>query len=129
MRFLLLDTHLLIWAAEYPERLSAKARSHIADPRNSLLFSAASICELSIKQSLGRSDFNEDARALRRELLENDFDELAVTSAHGVAVIDLPPIHRDPFDRVLVAQAIVEGLVLLTADAVLARYAGPVWKV
>jgi PIN domain nuclease of toxin-antitoxin system len=96
------------------------------DPQNSLQFSAASLWEIAIKQGLGRSDFKVDPRLLRRGLIDNGYDELPVTSAHAVAVESLPPIHEDPFDRILVAQAIVEGIVLLTADAVVAQYSGPV---
>jgi PIN domain nuclease of toxin-antitoxin system len=123
---LLLDTHLLLWAAGQPELLSADARALMEDPQNSLQFSAASLWEIAIKQGLGRSDFKVDPRLLRRGLIDNGYDELPVTSAHAVAVESLPPIHEDPFDRILVAQAIVEGIVLLTADAVVAQYSGPV---
>ena len=96
------------------------------DPQNSLQFSAASLWEVAIKHGLGRSDFKVDPRLLRRGLIDNGYDELPVTSAHAVVVDSLPPIHKDPFDRILVAQAIVEGIVLLTADAVVAQYSGPV---
>ena len=123
---LLLDTHLLLCAAGQPELLSADARSLMEDPQNSLQFSAASLWEVAIKHGLGRSDFKVDPRLLRRGLIDNGYDELPVTSAHAVVVDSLPPIHKDPFDRILVAQAIVEGIVLLTADAVVAQYSGPV---
>lgn len=98
---LLLDTHLLLWAAGKPERLSASARALINDPGNELLFSAASLWEIAIKRGLGRSDFQVDARLLRRGLLDNGYSELPVVSDHVVATVDLPPIHKDPFDRVL----------------------------
>lgn len=123
---LLLDTHLLLWAAGQPELLSADARALMEDPQNSLQFSAASLWEVAIKHGLGRSDFKVDPRLLRRGLIDNGYEELPVTSAHAVVVDSLPPIHKDPFDRILVAQAIVEGIVLLTADAVVAQYSGPV---
>lgn len=123
---LLLDTHLLLWAANEPERLSAKAKAFFDDPDHELLFSAASIWEIAIKNGLGRDDFKVDARLLRRGLLDNDYSELAILSAHAVFVESLPPIHRDPFDRILVAQATVEGITLLTADSVVARYPGPI---
>ena len=123
---LLLDTHLLLWAAGVPERLSSEARALLEDPMNALLFSPASLWEVAIKRSLGRADFEVDPRLLRRGLLENGYDELAITGAHAVAVDDLPPIHRDPFDRLLVAQAMVEGIPLVTADARLAEYPGPI---
>jgi len=126
---LLLDTHLLLWAASEPERLSAKARALLLDPANHLVFSSASLWEISIKHSLGRTDFNVDLRRLWRMLLVNGYRELPVTSEHTVAVNDLPPLHKDPFDRILVAQARVEGLTLLTADKAVAKYGEGVRKV
>lgn len=126
---LLLDTHLLLWAAGQPERLSAAARTLLQSPRNSLYFSAASIWEVAIKNSLGREDFHADPGLLRRGLLENDYKELAIAGRHGVAVNLLPALHKDPFDRILVAQAIVEEILLVTADNQVARYPGPVRKV
>lgn len=123
---LLLDTHLLLWAAGTPERLSSAARGLLENPENTLLFSAASLWEITIKRSLGRADFRVDARVLRRGLLDNGYQELVITSAHAVAVDSLPPIHKDPFDRLLVAQATVEGIVLLSADTMVAQYPGPV---
>ena len=126
---LLIDTQLLLWAAGQPERLSARAKRELNDPGNELLFSAASIWEITIKTSLGRDDFRVEPRVLRRALLDNGYVELPVTSEHAVSVDTLPPIHKDPFDRLLLAQALVEGITLLTADAELARYRGPVRKV
>ena len=123
---LLLDTHLLLWAASQPEMLSAEARALMEDPQNSLQFSAASLWEIAIKNGLGRSDFKVDPRLLRRGLIDNGYVELPVTSAHAVALDSLPQIHKDPFDRILVAQATVEGIVLLTSDAIVAQYPGPV---
>ncbi len=122
----LLDTHVLLWVAGAPDRLPTDTRLLVEDPATELIFSAASLWEVVIKNSLARADFNVDARLLRRKLLENDYTELAVTSAHVVAVDLLPPIHKDPFDRILVAQAQVEMVTLLTADEVLGRYPGPV---
>jgi PIN domain nuclease of toxin-antitoxin system len=126
---LLLDTHLLLWAAGEPHRLPARARALIKDSANELIFSAASLWEIVIKRHLGRDDFRVDPRLLRRGLLDNAYHELPVTSEHAVAVDSLLPIHKDPFDRILIAQAIVEGLALLTVDPVVARYKGPVRKV
>lgn len=123
---LLLDTHLLLWAAGNPERLPARARRLINDPKNELLFSAASLWEVAIKRALGRSDFRVDTRLLRRGLLDNGYGELPITSDQVVAVESLPSIHKDPFDRLLVAQAGVEALILLTADPTVARYPGPI---
>ena len=119
---LLLDTHLLLWAASEPQRLSAKARALLLDPANQLVFSSASLWEISIKNGLERSDFNVDPRRLWRMLLVNGYRELPVTSEHTVALTGLPPLHKDPFDRILIAQARVEGLTLLTADKALAKY-------
>ena len=126
---LLLDTHLLLWAASTPARLSVKARNLLLDSGNQLIFSAASLWEITIKNGLERSDFNVDARRLWRMLLVNGYRELPVTSEHTVAVNDLPPLHKDPFDRILIAQARVEGLLLLTADKSVARYGDGVRKV
>lgn len=126
---LLLDTHLLLWAASEPQRLSSKARTLLLDPANQLVFSAASLWEISIKNGLERSDFNVDPRRLWRMLLVNGYRELPITSEHTVAVNDLPPLHKDPFDRILVVQARVEGLTLLTADKMVAKYGDGVKKV
>ena len=126
---LLLDTHLLLWAAGQPNRLTPTARKLIDSPSNELLFSAASVWEVAIKRGLGRSDFEADPRLLRRGLLDNGYAELPVLSDHVVAIESLPPIHKDPFDRLLVAQATVEGITLLTADSVVAEYPGPVRRV
>ena len=123
---LLLDTHVLLWAASQPNRLSAAALRLIDNPANELLFSAASVWEVAIKRGLGRTDFQADPRLLRRGLLDNRYSELPVLSEHVVAIDSLPPIHKDPFDRLLVAQASVEGITLLTADSVVAQYPGPV---
>ncbi len=123
---LLLDTHLLLWAAGMPERLSPTARGLLEDSENVLVFSAASLWEITIKRALGRADFQVDARVLRRGLLDNGYEELAITSAHAVAVDSLPPLYKDPFDRLLIAQATVEGIMLLSADAMVAQYPGPV---
>jgi PIN domain nuclease of toxin-antitoxin system len=126
---LLLDTHLLLWAASEPERLSSKARTLLLDPSNQLLFSAASLWEISIKNGLERADFKVDPRRLWRMLLVNGYRELPVSSEHTIAVNELPPLHKDPFDRILVAQARVEGLLLLTVDKAVAKYGEGVRKV
>jgi PIN domain nuclease of toxin-antitoxin system len=126
---LLVDTHLLLWAASAPDKLPAAARELIDDSENSLLFSVASIWEIAIKRGLGRDDFKVDPRLLRRGLLDNGYEELAITSEHAVSVDSLPPIHRDPFDHLLIAQATVEGIILLTADEHVGDYPGPIRKV
>jgi PIN domain nuclease of toxin-antitoxin system len=99
------------------------------DPQNQPMFSSASLWEIAIKSGLGRDDFQVDARLLRRGLLDNGYGELPVTSEHAVAIDGLPPIHRDPFDRLLVAQSMVEGITLLTTDPLVAQYPAPVRKV
>ncbi|QPC87684.1 PIN domain-containing protein [Mesorhizobium sp. NBSH29] len=126
---LLVDTHLLLWAAAAPWNLSPIARRFLADAGNILLFSPVSLWEVAIKRSLGRPDFTADPRTLKRGLLENGYVEVPVTSTHAVAVAALPPIHKDPFDRMLVAQVLSEGVTLLTADSVLASYPISVRKV
>lgn len=126
---LILDTHLLVWTAWTPKKVSSAGRQLINKPDNELFFSAANLWEIAVKQALGRHDFQIDPRLLRRGLLDNGYNELPVSCDHVIAVRNLPPIHRDPFDRILIAQAIVEGLTLVTADAVVARYSGPIQKV
>ena len=123
---LLLDTHLLLWTAVRPNLVPQTARILVDDPENQPFFSVASLWEVAIKQGLKRSDFRVDPRILRRGLLENGYQELTITSDHAFAVGLLPPIHKDPFDRILVAQATVEAIVLLTSDAIVASYPGPV---
>ena len=126
---LLLDTHLLLWAANEPIRLPKAARTLIEDLGNDLLFSAAIMWEITIKGSLGRKDFRVNARLLRRGLLDNGYTELPITGEHAINVDHLPATHKDPFDCILVAQATVEGITLLTTDGKLANYPGPIRKV
>lgn len=126
---LLLDTHLLLWAAGQPQHLSKAARSLIDDTENELLFSAASLWEVAIKSTLGRADFQLDPKLLRRGLLDNGYTELPITSAHAVAVTSLPPIHKDLFDRLIVAQAMMEGITLVTSDQVVSEYPGAIRSV
>ena len=121
---LLLDTHLLLWAATAPQRLSAEAQGLFNDPDNELYFSAVSIWEVAIKRGLDRPDFQLDVRQFRRGLIDNGYIELPMSSLHAVAIDILPAVHRDPFDRMLVAQASVEGFPLITSDAVLTQYSG-----
>jgi PIN domain nuclease of toxin-antitoxin system len=126
---LLIDTHLLIWAAADSERLSELARAFIADPENENMFSVASIWEVAIKTGLGRNDFRVDPEELRAELLANDYFELPILSTHAIFTSTLPQFHKDPFDRILISQAIVEGMTLLTADPIVAQYLGPIRRV
>ncbi len=125
---LLLDTHLLLWAVANSGRLSPEVRSLIEDPSNDVHYSAASIWEIAIKTTLRRKDFRVDLPLLRSSLPAMDLAELPVTAEHAVGVTELPPIHQDPFDRLLIAQSIAEPMVLLTNDAALARY-GPAVRV
>ena len=126
---LLLDTHLLLWAAGNPDRLSETARTLIVDENNTLFFSAASVWEIVIKSGLGRNDFSVDPDLFRRSLQDNGYLELPIMSQHVLAVSHLPDLHKDPFDRMLVAQAQSEGFLLLTADERVALYPGPVQRV
>ncbi|MCP9825159.1 type II toxin-antitoxin system VapC family toxin [Synechococcus sp. EJ6-Ellesmere] len=123
---LLLDTHLVVWAMGSPQRLPPGLAEMLEDPRHTPVFSVASLWELVIKQGLGRPDFNVQPAVLRRALLEGNWQELAIETRHALAVAQLPPLHRDPFDRLLLAQATVDGLLLITADSQLAAYPGPV---
>ena len=126
---LLLDTHLLLWAAGQPDKLSRDTLALIQDPTHELVFSAASLWEVAIKRGLGRQDFRVDPRLLRRGLLDNGYLELPITSEHTVMVDSLPPLHKDPFDRILVAQSLVEGNLRVTADPIVAQYSGSIRKV
>jgi PIN domain nuclease of toxin-antitoxin system len=128
MRFLL-DTHLVIWIPVSGPRLSRSARVLLGDPANEFIFSVVSLWEVAIKRSIGKIDSKIDPRIIRRELLAVGYDELPVLAQHAVEVDALPFIHKDPFDRLLIAQAIVEGITLLTVDATVARYPGPIRKV
>ncbi len=119
---LLLDTHIVLWAAGQPERLSESARTLLTSPENILFFSAASIWEIAIKRGLGRDDFKVNPRRLREMLIRHGYFELAVGAEHVLAIESLPPIHKDPFDRLLLAQARTEGMLLLTVDASVSQY-------
>ena len=119
---LLLDTHLLLWAAASSARLPREARELLQDDTNDVYYSAASIWEIAIKSSLRRKDFRIDLTQLLGILPEMGLIELPVTAAHATRVTELPLIHRDPFDRLLIAQSVAEPLTLLTNDALLDRY-------
>ncbi|MFM8936988.1 MAG: type II toxin-antitoxin system VapC family toxin [Vulcanococcus sp.] len=122
---LLLDTHLLVWAMGSPERLPAGLAAMLEDPRNTPVFSVASLWELVSKQALGRPDFRVEPAVLRRALLDGGWQELTIQAQHALTVAALPPLHRDPFDRLLLGQASAEGMLLITADQQLAAYPGP----
>jgi PIN domain nuclease of toxin-antitoxin system len=123
---LLLDTHMLLWAAGNSQRLPEATRALLLDQDNDLVFSVASLWEIVIKSGLGRDDFRVDAALLRRELRINGYEELPIAADHVLAVANLPPLHKDPFDRLLIAQATVEGMTLITTDPLVAGYPGPI---
>lgn len=118
----LLDTHLLLWLSHEPELLSRRARRFLMSDDQSYLFSVASVWETSIKQALGRPGFQVDVAGTREGLLAGGMEELPILASHALAVAHLPLLHHDPFDRLLVAQTLVEGLVLATVDKTLTRY-------
>ncbi len=126
---LLLDTQILIWASAAPLRIPLAGRVLLEDGQNDLYFSAASIWEIAIKRSLGRAGFDVETRVLRRGLLDNGYAEIPVTSNHSVLLENLPAIHKDPFDRILVAQAMAEGMVLITTDEMISKYPGAIRRV
>jgi PIN domain nuclease of toxin-antitoxin system len=130
---LLLDTHVLLWSAqsdiESAGKLSRIAISLIDDPGNTLVFSVASLWEIAIKLGLGRETFRADPGVLRRALRDNGYEELPILGPHALAAGALPPLHRDPFDRMLIAQATVERVTLITSDAAVAAYPGPIRRV
>jgi PIN domain nuclease of toxin-antitoxin system len=120
------DSHILAWFAEDDPKLTSEMRSLLESDDDELFFSSASIWELTIKRGLNRTGFNIEPRILHRALLDNGFQELGVNSRHAFALESLPPIHKDPFDRILIAQATAEGMLLLTSDETVARYPGPI---
>lgn len=126
MSRVLLDTHLLLWSQQAPDRLPPSLSEFLLSSEIEPVFSTASIWEVAIKHSQQRADFRAHPGILRATLLEAGYTELHVQGEHAVAVAVLPWVHKDPFDRLLVAQAIVEGIELLTVDEQLARYPGPI---
>ena len=123
---LLLDTHILLWAASEPQKLPVKIRQLIEDEENTLFFSAASIWEIVMKNGLGRSDFQIEPRMFRSALMDNGYLEVPITSEHVLFVHELPPLHKDPVDRILVAQSSIEGMAVLTVDQAVIDYGGTV---
>jgi len=126
MNSFLLDTHLLLWAAFEPKKLSSSARMVLNDPSNSLCFSSANIWEVVVKRALNKPDFQFDPVLLRRLLVDDGYREIDITSAHVLRVASLPRLHKDPFDRLLIAQAQTEALTLVTADIKIAAYSDSV---
>lgn len=121
----LIDTHIFIWWACEPERISGKTASLIQNRDNNLYFSTASSWEVQIKASLGKITFKEGWRTLlNREMEKNGFFILPVTLEHTFALEKLPPLHKDPFDRMLMAQAMAEGLTIITEDRFIRQYPG-----
>ncbi|MFS2138471.1 type II toxin-antitoxin system VapC family toxin [Duganella sp. Dugasp56] len=121
---LLLDTHILLWAISTPAKLSRSTATLLSSVRNDLVFSVVSLWEVAIKTTARRSANMIDVRVMRQGLLNHGYYELPVQGEHALFVEQLPPLHRDPFDRMLVAQAWVEGMTLVTADKIIARYPG-----
>ena len=121
---LLLDTHLTLWFLDDSPRLSERAKALILNAQNQPYFSAVSIWEIGIKAALGRGDFNYEAATVRRTLVSFGHREITLTGWQAANLTTLPMLHRDPFDRMLLAQALSEGLTLLTADKTLAKYPG-----
>jgi PIN domain nuclease of toxin-antitoxin system len=119
---ILLDTHLLLWAMAASRKLPRPVRTQLLDPDNEIYYSAASIWEIAIKSGLRRRDFRIDVEALLVALKRSGFVELPISALHAAGVLKLPAIHKDPFDRLLVAQSIAEPMTLLTNDATLGDY-------
>ncbi|MGV3552643.1 type II toxin-antitoxin system VapC family toxin [Rhizobium sp.] len=126
---LLLDTHILLWMSIDQDRLSRNALQLLGDEENEIWFSAISILEMAIKQGLGKLDLRVPVDVYRTAMLAKGFNELPVRGEQAAYVARLPQLHKDPFDRLLVAQATVEGMLFLTADELLAQYPGPILKV
>ena len=118
----LLDTHILIWVAISPHKISLELASLLSDPSNHLYFSSASIWEIPLKESLGKRDFEISSKKLHGGLIENGYKEIKISALHAMETIKLPFIYRDPFDRILVATAIWENMPLLTNDSTLSPY-------
>lgn len=122
----LVDTQLLLWNALGSQRLPARVGRLFRDGRHEFFASVASLWEVAIKSSQGKKGFAVSAVSLRENLIDNGFHELPVTGAHAVAIDRLPQLHGDPFDRLIVAQALVEPMVLITTDARLGAYPGTI---
>jgi PIN domain nuclease of toxin-antitoxin system len=126
---LLLDTHILLWALDTPHRLPQDVAAQLESPETGVYFSAASIWEIAIKAALGKIDFHYSPEDIAQAARDTGFVELAVSAAHGAKVARLPLHHRDPFDRLLVAQALLMPARLLTVDAALVPYSELVWLI
>ncbi|MBK7517649.1 MAG: type II toxin-antitoxin system VapC family toxin [Betaproteobacteria bacterium] len=122
---LLLDTHVLLWTLMAPQRLSPALRAALTRTDTRVQFSAASVWEIAIKRALGRPDFAFEPDTVAQAALDTDFEPLPVRHDHAARVRHLPPLHADPFDRLLLAQAQCEGTQLVTADRALMAYPAP----
>ena len=121
---ILVDTHIILWAAA--NQVSEKVKSILENPNNTLYFSSASIWEIEIKNSRGKEDFNVDAKRLCLNLRFAGYEELGIISEHAFLISDLPKIHKDPFDRIMIAQALYEDMFFLTDDKILIKYPGSI---
>ena len=121
----LLDTHVLLWAAQDSPFLGTVAREILADSKNEILISVANIWEVVVKSGLGRTDFKVDPGRLREQAVRAGFGELPIRAPHVLEVSLLPQVHSDPFDRILLAQARIEQLTLLTRDQKILEYGHP----
>ena len=128
MKFLL-DTHFILWLPIGGRGISRNARALLDKSANEFVFSAASLWEIALKRARYQGTFAFDPREVRRQMLENGYEELPILGQHVLQTEALAPIHKDPFDRLLIAQAMIEGITLLTADVTIARYPGPIRKV
>ncbi|MHB1321829.1 MAG: type II toxin-antitoxin system VapC family toxin [Acidithiobacillus ferrivorans] len=126
---LLLDTHIALWAITDSPKLSPKARDLIQSPKSSVWISTASIWEIAIKHALGRGDMPVSSPEALRYFRESGYQLLPIEAEHAIAVEELPAHHQDPFDRLLVAQALVEPMRLLTHDPLVARYSDTILSV
>ena len=128
MKFLL-DTHFILWLPIGGRGISKNVLALLNNSANEFAFSVASLWEIALKRARHRGTFAFDTREIRKQMIENGYEELPILGQHVLGVDSLPPIHKDPFDRLLIAQAVVEGITLLTVDATIARYPGPIRKV
>lgn len=119
---ILLDTHALLFCVTEPQLLSARAKSAVADPANSVFVSAATVWEIAIKTRIGKLQARALLETINEQLREHGFEDLPVTVSHAVRCADLPDVHRDPFDRMLAAQAVEEELTIISQDRVFDRY-------
>jgi PIN domain nuclease of toxin-antitoxin system len=125
----MLDTHVALWAITDSPKLPQRARDLINAPKTTVWISAASVWEIAIKYSLGRGDMPVSSRDAMRYFVDSGYRFLSVEVEHVMAVEELPPHHQDPFDRILVAQALVEPMRLMSHDASVARYSDSIIKI